>query len=100
MAAIIKGSNMFVGNDSGPLHIAIALKVPALGIFGFTAPEQLIPPRAKHVIVKKPSQKVIYTHQPFLRLGRNAGKPIEAVSVKDVLDAVDEIFNKGKITPE
>jgi len=35
-AALISASDMFVGNDSGPLNIAAALGVPAIGLFGAT----------------------------------------------------------------
>lgn len=36
MMALIGRSRAFIGNDSGPLHIAVALKIPAIGIFGPT----------------------------------------------------------------
>jgi lipopolysaccharide heptosyltransferase II len=38
-AACIKQCNYFVSNDSGPMHIASALGVPTLGIFGPTNPD-------------------------------------------------------------
>lgn len=34
LAGVIARSNMFIGNDSGPMHLAIALKIPTIGIFG------------------------------------------------------------------
>ncbi|HET6246414.1 MAG TPA: glycosyltransferase family 9 protein [Tepidisphaeraceae bacterium] len=34
MAAFIEGSGCFIGTDTGPMHIAGALGVPTLGIFG------------------------------------------------------------------
>jgi heptosyltransferase-2 len=33
-AAIVERCHLFVGNDSGPMHLAAALDVPTLGIFG------------------------------------------------------------------
>jgi len=36
--AIIKRCNIFVSNDSGLMHIAAALEVPTIGIFGSTDP--------------------------------------------------------------
>lgn len=33
-AALLERSALFVGNDSGPMHLAAALGVPTLGIFG------------------------------------------------------------------
>lgn len=47
-AALISGASLFVGNDSGPLHLAAALGVPSLGLFGpcdphLTAPHTPLP---------------------------------------------------------
>jgi ADP-heptose:LPS heptosyltransferase len=33
-AALIEASALFIGNDSGPLHMAVALKTPAVGLIG------------------------------------------------------------------
>ncbi len=33
MAALLKTSDVFVGNDSGPTHLAVALRVPAVCLF-------------------------------------------------------------------
>ena len=38
LAAIIKRSNLFVGNDSGITHVAAALGIPTITIFGPTDP--------------------------------------------------------------
>lgn len=37
--------DMFIGNDSGPLHLALALGKRAVGVFGPVLPEYLIEPR-------------------------------------------------------
>ncbi len=40
MAALIESARIFVGNDSGPMHIAAALGTPTVAIFGPTDPGQ------------------------------------------------------------
>ncbi|NUO07483.1 MAG: glycosyltransferase family 9 protein [Candidatus Brocadia sp.] len=92
MAALISNSNLFIGNDSGPLHIAIALKVPSLGIFSFTAPEQVIPVHQEHVITIKACNKPAYTHQPFLKFNQHDRKALEQISVQEVLEALDKFL--------
>lgn len=38
MAALIAASDAFIGNDSGPMHVAIALRRPTVGLIGPGAP--------------------------------------------------------------
>jgi lipopolysaccharide heptosyltransferase I len=38
LAALTMQSVLFVGNDTGPLHLAVALNVPSVAIFGATDP--------------------------------------------------------------
>ncbi len=37
-AVLIKGARLFVGNDSGPLHLAACLDTPHIGLFGPSTP--------------------------------------------------------------
>lgn len=52
MAALISKCKMIIANDSGPMHIAAALKIPTLGIFGPTNPKAHGPysPNSDYVI--------------------------------------------------
>ena len=43
MAALIERCRVFVGNDSGPMHVAAALDVPVLAIFGPGSPAKTAP---------------------------------------------------------
>lgn len=38
MAGLINNCNIIIANDSGPMHMAVALGIPTLGIFGPTDP--------------------------------------------------------------
>lgn len=40
MAGLIKNCNFVLANDSGPMHMAVALGIPTLGIFGPTDPQK------------------------------------------------------------
>lgn len=42
-AVILKGALLFIGNDSGPLHLASALGVPHVGLFGPATPALTAP---------------------------------------------------------
>ncbi|HTO93030.1 MAG TPA: glycosyltransferase family 9 protein [Bacteroidota bacterium] len=42
-AVAIKGARLFIGNDSGPLHLAACLGVPRVGLFGPSSPALTAP---------------------------------------------------------
>lgn len=39
LIALVERCDLFISNDSGPLHLASSLSVPTIGIFGPTSPE-------------------------------------------------------------
>ena len=51
LVALLEQASIFVGVDSGPLHIATALGVPSVGLFGPTDGRLHVHPRARAVIV-------------------------------------------------
>ncbi|MGV8151634.1 MAG: glycosyltransferase family 9 protein [Candidatus Nanoarchaeia archaeon] len=51
--AIIKKCKVFVSNDSALMHVASALKIPVVAIFGPTNTKWVYPYNVKHVIVTK-----------------------------------------------
>lgn len=89
-AALISRARVFIGNDSGPLHIASATKTPIVGIFGPTNP-----------VVDGPYQsagKILY-HQTLFSPCYTSGCAghqlcITQVSVEEVWQALGEILKK------
>lgn len=51
IAAVIAMCRVFVGNDSGPLHIAAALGVPVVGIYGPTNDVRTAPYGPEHTVL-------------------------------------------------
>lgn len=52
MAALIEKANLLIAGDTGPLHMAIALGVPTIGIFGPTDPAKFGPLPSGHVVLR------------------------------------------------
>jgi len=52
-AALMKGSRLVISNDSGLMHVAAAVGVPLIAIFGPTPPEELKPLTSTSVTVWK-----------------------------------------------
>lgn len=50
LAAALTQCAALITNDSGPLHLATALSIPSVSIFGPTAPERTVIPSSTHVI--------------------------------------------------
>lgn len=53
LAAVIKNAKFHVSPDTGPMHIAAALNVPAFAIFGPTNPARTGPYGKIHTIIRK-----------------------------------------------
>ena len=53
LAALIKKCHVFITPDSAPLHIASAMKVPAIVFFGPTDPNRHLPPGKEIVVLKR-----------------------------------------------
>jgi ADP-heptose:LPS heptosyltransferase len=51
-AALMKKCSLFISNDSGPMHMAAAVGVPTVAIFGPTNPVWVKPWGVKHRIVR------------------------------------------------
>lgn len=54
LACLIKECDVFVTNDSGPMHIGAALGVPLVALFGSTDPELTGPYGQEEAVVRKP----------------------------------------------
>lgn len=53
MASVFRGCRLYIGNDSGPLHIADAMGVPTLSFFGPTNPRVQAPLGERNAVFYK-----------------------------------------------
>lgn len=67
LAAAISHCSVIVTNDSGPLHLAAALAVPSVSIFGPTDPARTVIPGATRVVSKAVSCGPCYERECPLR---------------------------------
>jgi len=67
LAGLISQSNLFVTNDSGPMHMANALKTPVIAVFGPTDPSVTGPHQGPAAVIKKdvPCWPCSYRECPF-----------------------------------
>ncbi|HOH28351.1 MAG TPA: glycosyltransferase family 9 protein [Candidatus Hydrogenedentes bacterium] len=90
-ACLVRQCALFVGGDTGPMHIASAMDVPVVAIFGGTSPE-------KHGPYRNPC-RVLYAGPP--NLSHNL-KPAEAapfltaIKPEEVYDAAIRLLKQGE----
>lgn len=53
VASVFRKCGLFIGNDSGPLHIAVAIGIPTLSFYGPTNPRELAPPGPGNTVLYK-----------------------------------------------
>ncbi|MGF1513134.1 MAG: glycosyltransferase family 9 protein [Elainellaceae cyanobacterium] len=58
LAAMIAGANLMLCTDSAPMHLAVALKVYTLALFGPTDPARLLPQEDKFIGIKSDSDRM------------------------------------------
>ena len=88
-AAFIKVSHLFIGNDSGPFHIANFLNVPTIVLFGATSSGQVVSSVNNCTIVSKNlSCSPCYLHYPGIIPDCKDARCLNEIEVEEVMNAV------------
>ena len=100
LAAVIARSDLYIGNDSGVMHLAEGVHTKLVGIFGPSAPWETGPfaTESEYRLVQKdfpcrPCRERFFEDcQPS-----TAGKPpcLEEITVADVMKSVEELWPEG-----
>jgi ADP-heptose:LPS heptosyltransferase len=91
LAALIRGARLFVGGDSGPLHLACGVSCPVLGLYGPTDPVVNAPWNVPFVALVRPQS----THTGIKSKDRVV-EGFEGLSGDAVSDAVVELLNRPR----
>jgi heptosyltransferase I len=86
LIALTRHAKLFIGGDTGPLHLAAALQVPVVGIYGPTDPARNGPYGTRSIVLRSP--------ESFTTHARHA-EPEEgllAISADAVLSAARELL--------
>ena len=62
LIALTRRSRLFIGGDTGPLHLAAALQVPVVAIFGPTDPARNGPYGTKSIVLRNPASRTSLSH--------------------------------------
>ncbi len=88
-AAVIAGAKLFIGNDSGPLHIACATQTPAIALFGQNTPKRYGPWQNRNITIYHP---VECSPCPQTKCERRPSC-LELITTDEVIAAISKIFN-------
>jgi heptosyltransferase-1 len=77
LIALTRRARLFLGGDTGPMHLAAALGVPVIAIFGPTDPARNGPYGTRSIVLRSPASSTSHTRrsQPdegLLEIGTNA----------------------------
>lgn len=92
LAAFIGRSQLFLGVDSAPMHIAAAVKTPVIALFGPSGEHNWGPWGEGHIVIKKDMDC-----RPCGKDGCNGSKQsecLEIITADEVISAVDEQLSK------
>lgn len=64
LAAILHRCNLYISNDTGPMHLSTAVKTPTIALFGGSNPDQWGPPWQKHTVIAKQGCEYMNTLTP------------------------------------
>jgi len=92
LMALMCDARLYVGNDSGPMHVAAALNKPVLGIFGSSDPARWHPWGVPHRVIRA-ALECSPCH------GKSCSNPdrfacLKSIEVQEVLEAALELLGK------
>ena len=62
LIALTRRARIFIGGDTGPLHLAAALGIPVVAIFGPTDPARTGPYGTQAIALRSPESETTFSH--------------------------------------
>lgn len=91
LIALTRRAKLFVGGDTGPMHLAAALRVPVVAIFGPTDPARNGPYGTHSIVLRNPESPTTHARRP---------QPDEAmleISADMVVEAARHLLNEPPV---
>jgi len=88
LIALTRRATLFVGGDTGPMHLAAALGVPVVALFGPTRPERNGPYATRAVVLRSSESldSTSHTDQP--------DEGLQSIAPQQVIAAADELMSE------
>lgn len=89
LIAMTRRAALFVGGDTGPLHLAVALNVPSIALFGPTDPARNGPYGGRSVVLRSPQSSTTYKRSSQHEEG------LASIAVQDVVLAASQLLGRN-----
>jgi heptosyltransferase-1 len=90
LIALTRRARLFVGGDTGPMHLAAALHIPVVALFGPTDPARNGPFRTRSIVLRNTASPTTLTH-------RNDPDPgLHAISSDEVIAAALQLLDGAR----
>jgi heptosyltransferase I len=83
-------ASLFIGGDTGPLHLAAGLKIPVVALFGPTDPARTGPYGTRSIVLRDPSS--ITSHKRV----RETEAGLMNISAEQVIAAARQLLSEGQ----
>ncbi len=94
LTALLRRARLFVGGDTGPMHLADALKVPVVALFGPTDPART-GPRGQHTHVLR-SNFSVTDHRRY----RTTEPGLARITVEEAMQAATRLLTRTESTAQ
>ncbi len=92
-AALMEKSDLLVCPDSGPMHMATALALPVVALFGPTSPPTTGPTGSNYICIQSDSCCDVPCHMHTCVLGKDCVKDIP---IEEISRAIEKMLNRKK----
>jgi heptosyltransferase-1 len=89
LIALTRRARLFIGGDTGPLHLAAALRVPAVAIFGPTDPARNGPYGTRSVVLRSPESVTSHARRA------EADEGMSGIGSEAVVAAANKMLDGG-----
>ncbi|PYX39715.1 MAG: hypothetical protein DMG81_08715 [Acidobacteria bacterium] len=89
LIALMRRARLFIGGDTGPMHLAAALRVPVVALFGPTDPARNGPYHTRNIVLRNPMSATSLSH----RMQPDEG--LLAITVEEVTAAALRLLERG-----
>jgi heptosyltransferase I len=90
LIALMRRAKLFIGGDTGPLHLAAAMQVPVVAIFGPTDPARNGPYGTRSIVLRHPASRTTHTRHSQPEEG------LLDITKEDVLGAARQLLGSSE----